>query len=229
MKTALQMTLALTGLSVACGATAESLQLGPVTQWEGGTAEVAMIEMDGPVIVGSIGEDGVISVELPVPEGDNGRPFAEVFGCGGVGEVNVSSPEATFSVSDLALVRMADEELIGGLEAFSSQEYGAAWLQAMGSGNTPKEQGARYRLLYVSGPVSIKGTCSTEFWVDGGAGSAVMQVEEYDIDFDAGWQLLKTLTRDTVTSNLGMTFPLDTVVQGVPLDADEVSWYLAPF
>lgn len=229
MKTALQMTLALTALSVACGATAENLQLGPVTQWEGGTAEVAMIEMDGPVIVGSIGEDGVISVELPVPEGDNDRPFATVFGCGGVGEVNVSAPDATFSVSDLALVRMADEELIGGLEAFSSQEYGAAWLQAMGSGNTPKEQGARYRLLYVSGPVSIKGKCSTEFWVDGGPGSAVMQVEEYDVDFDAGWQLLKTLTRDTVTSNLGMTFPLDTVVQGVPLDADEVSWYLAPF
>jgi hypothetical protein len=62
-----------------------------------------------------------------------------------------------------------------------------------------------------------------------GAGSAVMQVEENDVDLDARWQLLKTYTRDTVTSNLGVTFPLDRFMQGVPLDADEVSWYLAPF
>jgi len=227
MKTALQMTLALTGLSVACGATAESLQLGPVTHWEGGTAEVAIIEMDGPLIVGSIGDDGLMTIDMPPAKGDDARPFVEVFGCGG--EVNVSAPEATFNVSELALVRMAEEEYIGDLEAFSSPEYGAAWKQAMGSGNTPQAQGARYRMLYVSEPVSIKGNCSTEFWVDGGAGTAVMLVEEYDVDFDAGWQLLKTYTRDTVTSNLGVTFPLDTFLQGVPLNADEVSWYLVRF
>jgi len=56
-----------------------------------------------------------------------------------------------------------------------------------------------------------------------------MQVVEYDVDFCADWQILKTLTRDTVTSNLGMTFPLDTVFQGVPLNADEVSWCLVRF
>lgn len=229
MKTALQMTLALTSATVASGAIAESLQLGPVTQWDGGSAEVAMIEMDGPVVVGSIGEDGILSIDLPAPEGDDGRPLAAVFGCGGLGEVNVSAPEATFNVSELALVRMVDEEYIGDLEAFSSPEYGAAWLQAMGSGSTPQAQGAHYRMLYVSEPVSIKGTCSTEFWVDGGAGRAVMQGEEYDVDFDAGWQLLKTYTRDTVTSNLGVTFPLDTFMQGVSLNADEVSLYLVPF
>jgi hypothetical protein len=85
MKTALQMTLALTGATVASGAIAESLQLGPLTQWDGGRAEVAMIEMDGPVVVGSIGEDGILSIDLPAPEGDDGRPLAAVFGCGGVG------------------------------------------------------------------------------------------------------------------------------------------------
>jgi hypothetical protein len=56
-----------------------------------------------------------------------------------------------------------------------------------------------------------------------------MQVEEHDVDFDAGWQLLKTYTRDTVTRNLGVTFPLDTFLQGVPLNADEVSWFLVRF
>jgi hypothetical protein len=199
------------------------LQLGPVIHWDGGPAEAAMMEMDRPVVVGSIGEDAMLSIDLPVPEVDEGRPFVAVFGCGGVGEVNVSAPEATFSVSELALVRMADEEYVGDVQAFSSPENGAAWLKARGSGDTPQELGARYRLMYVSEPVSINGTCSTEFWVDGGAGPAVMQVEEYDVDLDSGWQLLKTFTRDTVTSNLGVTFPLDSFLQGVPLDADEVS------
>lgn len=61
------------------------------------------------------------------------------------------------------------------------------------------------------------------------AGSTVMQVEEHDVDSDAGWQLLKTYTRDTVTSNLGVTSPLDTFLQGMLLNADEVSWYLVRF
>ena len=61
------------------------------------------------------------------------------------------------------------------------------------------------------------------------AGSAVMQVEEHDVDFDAGWQLLKTYTRDTVTSNLGVTSPLDTFLQSMLLNADEVSLYLVRF
>jgi hypothetical protein len=59
-------TCVLTGLSVASGAAAESLQLGPVNQRKSGSAEVAMIEMDGPVVVGSIGE---YPLHLPESEG----------------------------------------------------------------------------------------------------------------------------------------------------------------
>lgn len=61
-----------------------------------------------------------------------------------------------------------------------------------------------------------------------GAGSAVMQVEENDV-VDAGWQLLNTHAHEMVTSNLGVTFPLVTFLQGMPLNADEVSWYLVRF
>jgi hypothetical protein len=60
---------------------------------------------------------------------------------------------------------------------------------------------------------------------ENGAGSEVMQIDEHGVDIAACRQLLKTYARDTVTSNLGVTFPLDTFLQGMPLNADEVSWY----
>lgn len=229
MKTALRTTCVLIGLGVATAAAAEELRLGPVANWDGGVAEVALMEMEGSVVIGSISEDGMMSMILPAPESDEALPVSFIFGCDDEGKVDVSAPEATFSVTDLQLVRDGGDENLGDVGGFSSPEYGAAWMKAMGTGNTAKEQGSRYRLIYLSEPVSAKGRCVSEFLVDGVGSTPVMVVDEYDIDFTAGWQLLKTLTRDTVTSKENMTFPLDTLMQGLPLNAEEASWYFDPF
>ena len=71
-------TLTQTGLGVAFGAPAENLQLRPVTHWDGGSAAVAMSEVDAPVIVGSIGEDGMLSIDLSAPQGTRGVPLPRV-------------------------------------------------------------------------------------------------------------------------------------------------------
>jgi hypothetical protein len=51
----------------------------PATQtrahWDGGSAAVAMSEVDAPVIVGSIGEDGMMSIDLSALQGTRGVPL----------------------------------------------------------------------------------------------------------------------------------------------------------
>jgi len=213
------------GLAFSSGVLAQDLSLGPVGNWEGGDAEVAIMGRDGPEPVGSINADGTVTVALPASS-EEGRPFASLFGCDTEGEVGISPADATLTPSGLAIVKMAEEEFVGELLAFSSAEYGQAWLQAMGRGSSPEMAGATFRLVHVAGPVTVTGRCANDFWVDGGAGSAVKQVSEYQINLTAGWNLLKTDTRTTVTSDLGVTFPLEVHVEGAAVTAAEVYWHL---
>lgn len=213
------------GLALSSSVFAQETQLGPVGNWQGSSADVALMSREGPEPVGGINDAGLVTVALPASD-EEGRPFASIFGCNTEGEVIISPADATFTPGGLAIVDMAGEEFFGELLAFSSAEYGVAWLDAMGQGSSPEMPGARYQLLHVSGPVTVTGRCEGDFWVDGGAGSAVKQVSEYDIKLTAGWNLLKTDTRSAVTSNLGVTFPLDTRMEGAAITSEEVYWHL---
>lgn len=225
MKTTISGIAISVGLAMSSSVFAQEISFGPVGDWEGGSADVALMGMDGPEPVGSINTDGMMTVALPA-SAEEGRALADLFGCSTEGEVSISPADAALTPSGLAIVKMAEEEFFGELLAFSSAEYGAAWLQAMGTGNSPEMPGATYRLVHVSGPVTVTGSCASDFWVDGGEGSAVKQVSEYAINFTAGWNLLKTDTRTSVTSNLGVTFPLDVRMENAAVTATEVYWHL---
>lgn len=225
MTTGTHILAAVAGLVLSSGVLAQTVSIGPVGNWEGGSADVAKMGREGPEPIGRIDSSGLVSVELPA-NSEEGRPFASMFGCNDEGEVSISPADAAFTPSGLAVVRMDEEEFVGELLAFSSADYGAAWLQAMGRGSSPEMPGATYRLIHVSGPVTVTGRCAGDFWVDGGAGSPVKQVSEYDINLDAGWNLLKTDTRRAVTSKLGVTFPLDVRMESTTITAEEVYWHL---
>ena len=212
-------------LALSSGALAQNISLGPVGNWEDGSADVAIMGQDGPEPVGNIAGDGMITLALPA-NSEAGRPLADLFFCNTGGEVSISLADAALTPSGLAVVKMAEEEFIGELLAFSSAEYGTAWLRAMSSGSSPDMPGASYRLIYTADPVTVTGRCATDFLVDGGEGTAVKQVSDYDINFTAGWNLLKTDTSTTVTSKLGMTFPLDIRMESTPVTAAEVYWHL---
>lgn len=213
------------GIALSSAALAETITIGPVGNWDGASAEVAIMGYDGPEPVGSIDSAGAVTVKLAASS-EEGRLFSSVFGCNTEGEVSISPADAAFTPSGLAVVHMDEEEFLGELLAFSSAEYGEAWLEAMGRGSSPEMPGATYRLVYVPEPVTVTGRCAGDFWVDGGAGSAVKQVSEYDVNLTAGWNLLKTDTRSAVTSNLGVTFPLDTRIEGAAVTAEEVYWHV---
>ncbi len=225
MKTTMSAIATSVGLAMSGGVFAQDLSFGPVGNWDGGSAEVALMGMDGPEPVGSINADGMMTVALPA-SAEEGRPLADLFGCDTEGEVSIDPADAALTPSGLAVVNMAEEEFFGELLAFSSAEYGAAWLQAMGTGNSPEMPGATYRLVHVSAPVTVTGSCASDFLVDGGQGSAVKQVSEYEINFTAGWNLLKTDTHTSVTSKLGVTFPLHLSMESTAVTAAEVYWHL---
>lgn len=213
------------GLTLGSGVLAQDTTFGPVGNWEGESAEVALMGREGPEPVGSIDGEGLVTIALPA-SAEQGRLLADMFTCNSEGEVSISPADAAFTPGGLAVVDMVGEEFFGELVAFSSADYGEAWLDAMGNGSSPEMPGATYRLVHVSGPVTVTGRCAGDFWVDGGAGSAVKQVSEYEINFTAGWNLLKTDTRDTVTSALGVTFPLEVRMEGAAVNDGEVYWHL---
>lgn len=212
-------------LALSSAALAQTISLGPIGNWEGGSADVAIMSRDGPESAGNITGDGRVTLALPMSSRE-GRPLADLFLCNTEGGVSITPADAALTPSGLAVVNMAEEEVIGELLAFSSAEYGTAWLQAMSSGSSPDMPGASYRLIYTADPVTVTGRCANDFLVDGGEGTAVKQVSDYDINFAAGWNLLKTDISTTVTSKLGMTFPLDLRMESTPVTAAEVYWHL---
>ena len=176
-----------------------------------------------PDIIGAIDEGGRVNVELP--EGvEAGRAFSDSFSCPYEGEISISAPDATFASLGLSVARVAEQEMIGELKAFSSPEYAKAWRAALGAGDNAPKGGSSYNLIYVSEPARIEGTCDHDLQIDGTGTAPVKIHTEYAMEFDAGWQLLETETRATVTSERGVTWATDSLMHSATLDSDGVHW-----
>ena len=207
---------------LACPA-ANAMEMGPVEGWESGSADIFVFNGEMPDIIGAIDDGGRVDVQLP--EGsEGGRAFSDSFSCPYEGEISISAPDATFSTLGLSVARVAEQEMIGELKAFSSPEYAKAWRAALGAGDNAPKGGSSYNLIYVSEPVRIEGTCDHDLQIDG-TGTAPAKIHtEYAMEFDAGWQLLETETRATVTSERGVTFAVDTRMGAEAPDSDRVDW-----
>ena len=64
-------------LALSSGALAQNISLGPVGNWEDGSADVAIMGQDGPEPVGNIAGDGMITLALPA-NSEAGRPLADL-------------------------------------------------------------------------------------------------------------------------------------------------------
>jgi len=202
---------------------ANALEIGSIEDWESGEADIFIFNDEMPDIIGAIDDGGQVDVELP-EELDAGRAFSDSFSCPYEGEVSISAPDATFSTLGLSVARVAEQEMIGELKAFSSPEYARAWRAALGAGDNAPKGGSSYNLIHVSEPVRIEGTCDHDLQIDGTGTAPVKIHTEYAMEFDAGWQLLETETRATVTSERGVTFAVDTRMGAEAPDSDRVDW-----
>ncbi len=209
---------------LACTA-ANAMELGPVEGWESGEADIFFFNGDMPDIIGKIDAQGRVEVNLP--EDTRTERFTEMFKCfrASEGEISISAPEATYSYGPtLEIARVAEQEYIGELVAFSSADYAREWRASMSAGDNAPKSGSKYNLIYVSEPVRIEGTCDGSMQIDGTGTAPVRMRNEYAIEFDAGWQFLGTETRATVTSSLGVTWATDSLMHSATLDSDGVHW-----
>lgn len=203
---------------------AKAVELGPIEDWEGGAADVVVFGAEKPEVVGKIDAQGRVEVELP-EELESERTFADSFSCPYEGDISISAPDATFATwSSLLIARMAQEELIGELKAFSSPAYAEAWRAALAAGDNSPEGGSSFNWIYVSEPVRVEGVCDVDFQIDGAGTAPVKRRTEYAMNFEAGWQLLESETRATVTSQSGVTWAVDTLMRGATQDSDRVMW-----
>ncbi|MFO8005705.1 hypothetical protein [Thioalkalivibrio sp.] len=216
------MSLAVPAMLV-CSA-AKAVELGPVAGWEAGAADVVVFGTEKPEVVGAIDAQGRVEVALPAavePE----QTFAESFSCPYEGETSISAPDAKFATwSSLLIARMAEEELIGELKAFSSPVYAEEWRAALGAGDNAPEGGSSFNWIYVSEPVRVEGVCDVDFQIDGSGTAPVKRRTEYAMEFDAGWQFLESETRATVTSQSGVTWAVDTLMRSAAQDSDRINW-----
>lgn len=220
----MRYTKALLMVLIAPAVVAQVVELGPVDGWETGAADIIVFESDAPTVIGKIDVEGRVEVELP--EGvEPGQTFADSFSCPYEGEIAISAPDAMFSMGPALLIaRVAEEEMIGELRAFSSSTYATEWRAALSAGDNAPEGGSSFAWIYVSEPVRVEGICEYDMQIDGSGTAPVKIRNEYAMDFDAGWQYLETETRATVESSTGVTWATDSLMHTAARDSDRINW-----
>lgn len=209
---------------VAPAVAAQVVELGPVDDWEAGAAEIIVFDSDAPTVIGQINAEGRVEVELP-EEIEPGRSFADSFSCAYEGEITISAPDAMFSMGPALLIaRVAEEEMLGELRAFSSSTYATEWRAALSAGDNAPEGGSSFAWIHVSEPVRVEGICEHDMQIDGSGTAPVKIRNEYAMDFDAGWQYLETEIRATVESSTGVTWATDSLMHTAARDSDRIDW-----
>jgi len=201
---------------------------GTLDQWSNGKADVVS-GYGAPIKIGEINNDGVFIIHLTddliaqIKKDEKeynsnstdgwttkAKTISEVFYCESENAeiINGSLPVEGFSYNGIYVLGIIESQKeLGGFRAVSSKAFNDSFFSY---GQKDYTKGYFLDYYYVEDSAVVKGVCkSTNYTLD--LKETFDIINEYNIDFKKGWNIVKTEVVELYTDQSGKVFPLKTV------------------
>lgn len=229
-------------LSILFTSCAQKSYTGTINNWSHNKADI-ILPSEEPIVIGTVSDQGevVLSLQedlvqtlrrLQAQENKNSNitiknsTVRDAFYCDDTmvavknGEIVLekATSRGTFYVGDLE-----NKELYGQLRLSSSTAFNESYFSL---GKKDFVQGYYIDYFYVPAPASVKGECRTEtFTLD--LKDTFYSTVIYDIELEAGWNLVKIELVDTYTDQEGNARPLVTKMESIKELPEETQFLLS--
>ncbi|MDM9630044.1 hypothetical protein [Robiginitalea aurantiaca] len=211
---------------------------GQIADWSNGNGDV-IGGLRAPVILGSVASDGtfaiplnadylsVVKKQLEASKKESSSDFStslikldRAFGCSSENMEFTDTDQPVSALSTLGMFALGDmeqERLFGYLIAASSDEFAKSIKNIM---SNEFKTGYFVDWYYVAKPASIKGSCTFESYAINQE-EMYSNTQEYDLEFRAGWNIIKYEIEAVFEDRDGKTYPSReryTVLDELPRD-----------
>lgn len=189
--------------------------VGRVSPWGSGSADLMLLGADGPIAIGSIANDGMVTLNLPATVRAT-QPLGLVFGCNNSPEVSIDQPESRWigTPSGIVVVRRAEQQPLGRLYPSTSARVAESLHDPTQQDTVP---GRSYQWIYSASGGRIQGSCTS--------GSASTS---YAVQLQPGWTLIEWQVHSTAIDARGRRRSQHTSMRSLKGLPRDVVWTFLP-